>query len=239
MVSWLAEQGENPNGLRSCLYRVHENARLTRFYLNLEIWEAVNRLRRLTGIPLLDEPVALHQFCTQICQASHLVMGITEVTLPRDQAFYLVRCGRYLERADTMLRTLGLLAAVSPEPALRDHQFRSLLRSVSALEAYRKRFRKLEAIGIGQFLLLDSDFPRSVRFSLSGLHRSLEALRRLVGGSDAALRDAGRLAATLEYCDSASEVLEREQPGLEELLARIAAVHVRLSQQSFYLGSAG
>ncbi|MCS7067213.1 MAG: alpha-E domain-containing protein [Meiothermus sp.] len=240
VVQWLAFDLQNPSSIRNCIWRVRENARTTRFHLNLEIWEEVNRLYNQcyhnTEQVMAQE--SLHEYCVTVREASHQMMGIAETTLPRDLGFYFMRLGRYLERADNMLRVLQAYIGggeLSREIEVQNHFNRSLLRSVGALEAYRKVYHTtLELPRIGEFLLLNSDFPRSVRFCVDGLKRAAEAVRRHsdgVGGE--AVRKVGKLAATLEYLENANQVFKKRDPDLEELLEELADIHAELSRVYF------
>lgn len=240
VVQWLAFDLHNASSIRSCVWRVRENARTTRFHLNLEIWEEVNRLYNQcyhnTEQVMAQE--SLHEYCVTVRQASHQMMGIAEVTLPRDLGFYFMRLGRYLERSDNMLRVLQAYIGggeMSSEAEIQNHFNRSLLRSVGALEAYRKvHHNTLELPLIGEFLLLNSDFPRSVRFSVDGLKRAAEAVRRHSDGvGKEAVRKVGKLSATLEYLENANQVFKKRDPDLEELLEELANIHAELSQVYF------
>jgi uncharacterized alpha-E superfamily protein len=57
-----------------------------------------------------------------------------------------------------------------------DVQWAAVLRSASAFEMYRKRHGRILPKGIVQFLLLDADFPRAVRFCLNAARDSLHAI---------------------------------------------------------------
>ncbi len=240
VVQWLAFDLNNASSIRSCVWRVRENARTTRFHLNLEIWEEVNRLYNQcyhnTEQVMAQE--SLHEYCVTVREASHQMMGIAEVTLPRDLGFYFMRLGRYLERSDNMLRVLQAYIVggeMTKELEIQNHFNRSLLRSVGALEAYRKiHHTTLELPRIGEFLLLNSDFPRSVRFSVGGLKRAAEAVRRHSDGvGREAVRKVGKLFATLEYLENANQVFKKRDPDLEELLEALADIHAELSQAYF------
>ncbi|MCX7783975.1 MAG: alpha-E domain-containing protein [Meiothermus sp.] len=240
VVQWLAFDLHNASSIRSCVWRVRENARTTRFHLNLEIWEEVNRLYNQcyhnTEQVMAQE--SLHEYCVTVREASHQMMGIAEVTLPRDLGFYFMRLGRYLERSDNMLRVLQAYIGggeLSREAEVQNHFNRSLLRSVGALEAYRKvHHNTLELPRIGEFLLLNSDFPRSVHFSVDGLKRAAEAVRRHSDGvGREAVRKVGKLSATLEYLENANQVFKKRDPDLEELLEELADIHAELSQVYF------
>lgn len=231
-VNWLAFDLNNPSSIRSCLFRVRENARATRYYLNLEVWEEINQVfnRCYYNTEQVMEQEGLHDYCVTVRQASHQINGIGELTMSRDMAFYFVRLGRYLERADNMLRLLQ--AQIEPgnykgEAEVQNHFNRSLLRSVGALEAFRKIHQTaLDPARIGEFLLLDQNFPRSVRFCMDGLNRALEATRRLnPGTSREPSRRAGKLASTLEYLENAQQVFKRKDPSLEGLLRELGHLH--------------
>ena len=236
VVQWLAFDLHNASSIRSCIWRVRENARTTRFYLNLEIWEEINQLYNQcyhnTEQVMVQE--SLHEYCVAVRKASHQIMGIAEATLPRDLGFYFMRLGRYLERADNMLRVLQAYIGggeMSRETEIQNHFNRSLLRSVGALESYRKiHHTTLDLPRIGEFLLLNSDFPRSVRFSVDGLKRAAEAVYQHSDGvGKEAVRRVGKLSSTLEYLENANQVFRKRDPDLEELLEALANIHVELS----------
>ncbi len=78
-----------------------------------------------------------------------------------------------------------------------------LLRSATAFEAYCKVYTAdLTPERILEFLLLDEDFPHSLRFSIDSLQHALVAIQRESGKSRAVEqleRLAGRLQSTLSY----------------------------------------
>ena len=59
-----------------------------------------------------------------------------------------------------------------------------------------------------EFLLLDSDFPHSLRFSIDAMQHALETVQDLSGGTrgDKLTRISGRLRATLSY-SSVEEIM--------------------------------
>ena len=79
----------------------------------------------------------------------------------------------------------------------------SLLRSCSAYESYLRHAReRVDAVKVLRYLLLEADFPRSMRSSVA---RCLESLRDVAGGGTGygseAERRLGRLDAELRYMD--------------------------------------
>ena len=79
-----------------------------------------------------------------------------------------------------------------------DLQWAALLKSASAFEMYRKRHGALDGTNVVDFLLFDSEFPRSVRYCASSMASSVAAITDRAGseGSMAELR-AGELLALL------------------------------------------
>ena len=60
--------------------------------------------------------------------------------------------------------------------AFDDVQWAAVLRSASAFEMYRQRHGHISPKGIVQFLLLDAEFPRAIRFCLNAARSSLHAI---------------------------------------------------------------
>jgi len=70
-----------------------------------------------------------------------------------------------------------LLRSVSDVGTIYDDvQWVAVLRSASAFEMYRKRHGRISPMAIVEFLLLDAEFPRAVRFCLNSARDSLHAI---------------------------------------------------------------
>ena len=243
---WLAFHPQNSSSIRSSLARAREDARGLRDRISLEMWETLNRayLELCLSTDRVLEQDGLHQYCVAAREASHLFSGIAYATLPRDLGWYFLLAGQQLERADNVLRLLQVRErqGVGLEPVARgleNHRGMALLKSVSAYEAFRKRHHvALEARRIAAFLLLDPDFPRSVRHNLAALQGTLENIERLnPGAPGTATRRAGWLAARLEYMPGVEPILDAKEPGLETLLQELSAISDAIS--STYFGVIG
>ena len=127
----------------------------------------------------LESPPA---FFTEVKLASHLFTGVTDATMTHGEAWHFCRLGRKLERADKTSRILDvkyfiLLRSVADVGTpFDDVQWAAVLRSASAFEMYRKRHGRISPKGIVQFLLLDAEFPRAIRFCLNAARDSLHAI---------------------------------------------------------------
>ena len=124
----------------------------------------------------------LPTFCHQVRMGCHLIHGILHVTMSHNEAWQFIRLGIMLERADKTTRILDvkyfiLLPSVSDVGTPYDDvQWSAVLKSVSGFEMYRKRYGRISPDRIVEFLLLDGDFPRSVRYCIGVADRSLHAI---------------------------------------------------------------
>lgn len=97
-------------------------------------------------------------------------------------------------------------------------QWAALLKSASALEMYRKRFRRILPDKVADFLIMDSEFPRAIRYCLIHSQRSLRTITGTSFGTykNAAERYLGKLSSELDY----SQTDEIITVGLHEFLGR-------------------
>jgi len=123
------------------------------------------------------------------------------------EAWHFGRTGRLLERADKTSRILDVKYFILL-PDARDIgtpldivQWSALLKSASALEMYRKRMGRIVPAKVAEFLVLDLEFPRSIRYCLSRAERSLHQVTGTPAGSfgNSAEQQLGRLRASLDY----------------------------------------
>lgn len=211
----------------ACIVAARENARHVREQISSEMWQRLNSLYLQVTRPELQSVsagAALHgseaptEFLSQVMEGVHQFQGVTDSTMSHGEGWQFIQVGRYMERASA---TAMLLEAYQPElwttqDALPDSneylEWMGLLRSATAFEAYCKVYTAdLAPDWILEFLLLDADFPHSLRFSIEAMQHALEAVQDVSGGtrSDKLGRIAGRLRATLSY-SSVEEIMSRD-----------------------------
>ncbi|MGY2896090.1 alpha-E domain-containing protein [Deinococcus sp. UYEF24] len=223
--SWLAFDRGNPGSIASSIGRARENARGLRDRIPSEMWEAVNRA--YLSLCFQDDGVLdrdeLHEYCVAAREASHLFFGIAFATLPRDEGWSFLRAGQILERGDNTLRLLQVRYKQKtgdlPQVAVHNHRWVAVLKSASAYEAYQKRRHAgLDPRTIAEFLLLDSEFPRSVRHAAKNLLEALEQIgKSRPEANPVLLREASWLYARLQHA-GVDDILTRDESGLELLL---------------------
>jgi uncharacterized alpha-E superfamily protein len=228
VVQFLAFDTENPNSIYSCVTAARENARSVRETISSEMWEQINSLYLLIGSESRKYlPEGLPEFCRQVRMACHMFQGISHSTMSHTEAWHFIRLGTSLERADKTTRILDvkyfiLLPSLSDVGTPYDDiQWAAVLKSVSGFEMYRKCFGRISPERVVEFLLLDSEFPRALRYCIGLADNSLHSITgtRLGSFSCGAEQRLGLLRSELDY----AQVEPILQSGLHEFFDGLQA----------------
>ena len=227
VVSFLTFDSANPNSILSCLTAARENARSIRETISSDMWEHLNefyhRVKRVSSQGgRLEAP---YEFFDSVKKGSYLFDGITLATLSHGESWYFYLLGRLLERADKTSRLLDfkyfvLLPSVGDVGSpFDDIQWAAVLRSASGFEMYRKRHAEIGPNRIVEFLMLDTDFPRSINYCVANADQSVHAITGTPRGMfrNPAERKLGQLRGELAY-SQAEEIISK---GLHEYLDRL------------------
>jgi uncharacterized alpha-E superfamily protein len=224
VIAFLTFDLEYINSIYSCLRMARENARSVREVISSEMWEQVNTFYLMVRDAALHKDVLAepHAFFTQVKMASHLFVGITEVTMSHNEGWHFGRVGRLLERADKTSRILdvksNLLLPTTSDAGLPlvESQWAAVLKSASAFEMYRQRFGRLQPELVADFLVLDRAFPRAMHDCLIKAEESLHAISGSPLGTfcNPAEQRLGRLRAELDY----AQIQEIIAGGLHQFL---------------------
>jgi uncharacterized alpha-E superfamily protein len=231
---------EIKGSILSCIISARENSRHVREQISTEQWHRLNRLfLRVTRPELQSDGFSggndqQAEFLQQVMEAVHQFQGVTDSTMSHGEGWQFIQVGRYIERAHA---TAVLLQAYhedvwsQPDKIPEANEYlgwMGLLRSATAFEAYCKVYTAdLTPEQILEFLLLDPEFPHSLRFSIDSLQQALEAIHGEAGKSRAEplRRLAGRLQASLNY-SSVDEILNGDVIAyLRNIQAECHAIH--------------
>ena len=184
VLKFLIADLDNSCSIYSAIRAARENVRTTRDVLPEEAWEHVNELY-IYAQEYAEVSVGRrnrHQFLETIITRCQMINGMIMSTLPRGHAYRFIKLGNLLERADMTTRVIDVGAAV----LLGDERLRSavdpliwasLLKSLSAMGAYRREFGpQVDTAAMVDFVLREGTLPRSVKFCLNGMRKELTPL---------------------------------------------------------------
>jgi uncharacterized alpha-E superfamily protein len=199
----------NPSSILSCVSAARENLRQVREQCSTEMWEQLNRLYLQVNNTTKTEAWLLqsHIFFRAVQEGAHLFQGVTDSTMSHGEGWQYIQLGRFVERTDTLARLVGThfkSLIHSPDQAVESEEYLEwvgLLKSCAAFEAYCKTYTaELRPLRVAEFLLLNSEFPHSVRFSVDMVHAALSAIGEMTERkAEQPVRLAGRLQATLNF----------------------------------------
>ena len=223
VINFLTFDEENPNSILSCVRAARQNAKSIRDTISSEMWEQVNRFYLLTQkYSRMKEIINLQAFFHEIKQANHLFIGLSDTTMSHGQAWHFARMGRILERADKTARILDVkyfLLLPSAEFVNSSYdavQWAALLKSTSAFEMYRKKFHAINYKDVADFLIYDTEFPRSLSYCLLTTLKSMRAIVGYTKTECAALTELDSFYKELKNCEI--ETILRD--GLHEFIDR-------------------
>ena len=190
VIAFMASDRDNLSSIINCLRAARENARAVRGSITTELWETINTTW-LDGQRMLADGVLERdpcEFFEWVKFRSHLSRGVQLGTMVRDEAFYFMRLGTFLERADNTARILdvkyemleqrgGALAQPLAQ-SLDYYHWAAVLRSVSGFEVYRKVYRDvIVPERVANLLILFANWPRSLAANLDELRQIITHVR--------------------------------------------------------------
>ena len=230
----------HPDSIVACVTAARENARQAREQFSSEMWEQLNRLYLRARQAKMDDIYAQpHEFYRPIKEGSHLFQGVTDSTMNHGEGWHFIQLGRYIERAwaTTTLLDVHLRGLLEPADPTGDADYISwvvLLKSCTAFEAYcQAHTADLRPERIAEFLLLNAESPRSVRFAADRIENSLQAIAKLTGKQKAGRTErlAGRLRSTLDYAQMDEIIADNLHAYLENIQRQCAQIHSAVQQQ--------
>jgi uncharacterized alpha-E superfamily protein len=236
LVDSLTFDPDIPASITSCLIAARENARQVRDEISSDQWQQLNRMyHRITQRHRGSSyDPGLAEFLPAVIDGIHLFQGVTDTTMSHGEGWQFIQMGRYLERAAATANLLDLYQSVTsttPEDVAEGrlyHEWVGLLRSCTAFEAYCKVYTAdLTQERILEFLLLNGEFPHSLRYSIDCVRQALLAVQHSSGrpAVDPLTRISGRLQASLNFVEI-SEVLSQDIAAyLQGILQQCQQIH--------------
>ncbi|MES2778556.1 MAG: alpha-E domain-containing protein [Bacteroidota bacterium] len=223
VMHYMIDDRNNGNSLFNIIRNARENARGVQDHITLEVWSCVNDFYhdiRSENVHQMVEDDQSIQLLDGLLKNGLLYYGTSDITMPRGEGWSFMNIGKALERA---LQTVDLLDSKysALQYDLNAHAetpyWRFLLMSASGYELYVKTYREgLNGKHIAEMMILNTDFPRAILYSIVQLTRNFEKIR-----SDRNLESyreievlIGKLRSTIRYTD----VSKLSQEGLKNTL---------------------
>jgi len=231
----------NHNSIVACIAAARENARQVREQISSEMWEQLNRLFLQVKGASMDTiwNAQPHEFFHIVKEGSHLFQGITDSTMSHGEGWHFIQVGRFIERICATAALMDLYFSQFPDSqdqsvAARNYlEWVGFLKSCTAFEAYCKIYTaSLRPGSMAEFLLLNPEFPRSIRFAADMIQAALHAIAESTGTREAGRvnRLAGRLRAALSFGQIDEIMAGGLHAYLEDIQRQCAQIHTAIYQ---------
>lgn len=185
VVRFMVADAGNPGSILSSLQRARENARTIRDIIPREAWEQINSLYLSTrdALPGGLAPMRRNALLASVILGVQQIAGILDGGMSHDAGYEFLRLGLNLERADMTSRIIDVRCQdLPPERTEMLKPFEnilwmSVLKSLTAYQMYRRNVQAtVKRDLVARFLLVDSEFPRSLLFCLQSAQQCLKKL---------------------------------------------------------------
>jgi uncharacterized alpha-E superfamily protein len=181
---------DNPSSAFSSIKAARENARIARDLISYEMFELVNRCWLWLQKPETRKLFAwdIDVFCMELQEYCLTWKGMYTSLILREEPYYFMQLGMYLERANLTARFLDIhhyhpFDVTSERESLAEALFwqRSLQRCMSFDAIVRRPYFGINRHQVTEFLLKEPSFPRTI-FYCSQV--TIEAMAQVCTGSD-------------------------------------------------------
>jgi uncharacterized alpha-E superfamily protein len=226
MTQALAFDRKNHASINFCVAEARENARQIREQISSEMWEHLNTLFHKINRVRIEhvwQTQTTHGFFRDVKEGAQLFQGLTDSTMSHNECWQFLQLGRHIERANYNAHFLDVQFQVlrqSKDYPLIAEDFMDwvgLLKCFTAFEAYCKVYTAdLRPERVIEFLLLNNEFPHSIRFAVDSMEKALKAIDETTETKRAGLvsRLIGKLKSELSF----SHIDEIMETGLSDYL---------------------
>jgi len=183
VLEFMVTDKDNPGSVVNIVTHARENARSVQDHITKELWQCLNdyyhsvRDDKLNQLLHREDPVTILDI---LIRHGMLYYGITDVTMARGEGYAFINIGKFLERSVQSADILDIkFSDVNYDFSRADTVYwKYLLLSISGYELYLKTYRSgFDSRNVVEQIVLNQDFPRSVEYSVSQLHRFFQRLQ--------------------------------------------------------------
>ena len=198
----LTSDVDDESSIASCIAESRENAGQVREQISSEMWERLNRLyhqvtQASAKLEWDSDPMRL---VAAVREGSDQFHGMTDATINHGEGWQFIQLGQYMERSCALPVLLDAYFSRAGEANALD--WVGLLASCAAFESYCKVYTaELKPDWMTEFLLLNPEFPYSVRYAVEPMGAAIAAISQtsFTKATGRIERIAGRLRASLAY----------------------------------------
>jgi uncharacterized alpha-E superfamily protein len=232
MIKLTSDTGDE-SSIASCIAESRENAGQVREQISSEMWEGLNSLyhqvtQASAKLETDSDPMRL---VAAVREGSYQFHGLTDATMNHGEGWQFIQLGKYMERSCALPVLLDAYFSRAGEADTLD--WVGLLASCAAFESYCKVYTaELRPDSMAEFLLLNPEFPYSVRYAVDRMGAAIAAISQtsFTKATDRIERIAGRLRASLAYVQIAEIMVGGVHRYLNDVIEQCnnlhAAVHV-------------
>jgi uncharacterized alpha-E superfamily protein len=243
LLNTLVFSRTNASSIVSCIAGARENLRHVREQCSTRMWEQLNRLYLdvIERTPEEEWLLKSHSFFLFVLENAYLFHGITDATMSHGEGWQFIQLGRYVERVETLstlLETHFRRMSSNLEGAVEGAEYLEwvgLLGGCVALEAYCKAHTaEIRPLRVAEFLLLNPEFPHSIRFAVDRVNAALHLIADLTQrGAKLPTRIAGRLRAQLSFSQIEEIMTEGVHSYLQNVRKESAEIHAAIHEIYF------
>lgn len=232
----------NTNSLKSLINKARENARGVQDHITKEVWAQVNQMYHMINQPAISNKLNAYEapeVMEQLKKHTVSYAGITNITMPRGEAWEFMNLGKYMERCfQTIIITEKEMELVNlNEEATNDiFQWRHLLLSLSGYELHLKTYRSANHnANVIHQIIFNEHFAHSVSYSLHHIHIYLSTVLNRCTGTEVSnlQRQFGRLYSKVKYYDPESLDNKNIQVFLSEIKSDLLGFSKLFGQHFF------
>jgi uncharacterized alpha-E superfamily protein len=211
-----------------CIAVSRENAGQVREQISSEMWEGLNSLyhkvtKASANLEADTDPMRL---VAAVREGSYQFHGITDATMNHGEGWQFIQLGKYMERSCALPVLLDAYFSRTGEADTLD--WVGLLASCAAFESYCKVYTaELRPDSMAEFLLLNPEFPYSVRYAVERMGAAIAAISQtsFTKASGRIERIAGRLRASLAYAQIAEIMSGGVHRYLDDVIGQCESLH--------------
>ncbi len=241
VLQYMVTDKENPNSVLNIVTHARENARSVQDHITKELWQCLNdyyhevRNEQLLLSLHREDPVTI---LDTLIKQGLLYYGTTDITMARGEGYAFINIGKFLERGVQSADILDIkFSDLHYDFTKIDTTYwKYLLLSISGYELYLKTYRSgFEARNVVEQIVLNTDFPRSVVYSINQLHRYFERIKNdrnaeAFRGIDFLI---GRIKNRVKYSTVETIMKQGLHPFLNSVKDELSEIGIALNQNYF------